>query len=128
MLSVVAGISLVYDLTAGLVLLAATDRLASWFGARVPDPILFAKLNGLFLIAVGLGYLQPLRQPEAHRAYMWVFGVLLKGAGAAAFVADHYLNVSPASFLLFAVSDGTLAVATLAALVVASRGTAIAAR
>ena len=70
MLSVVAGISLVYDLTAGLVLLAATDRLASWFGARVPDPILFAKLNGLFLIAVGLGYLQPLSQPEAHRAYM----------------------------------------------------------
>ena len=73
MLSVVAGISLVYDLSAGVVLLAATDRMASWFGARVPDPILFAKLNGLFLIAVGLGYLQPLRQPEAHRAYMWMF-------------------------------------------------------
>ena len=81
MLSVVAGISLVYDLTAGVVLLAATDRMASWFGAPVPDPILFAKLNGLFLIAVGLGYLQPLRQPDAHRAYMWIFGVLLKGAG-----------------------------------------------
>ena len=117
MLSVVAGISLVYDVTAGVVLLAATDRMASWFGARVPDPILFAKLNGLFLLAVGLGYLQPLRQPEAHRAYMWIFGVLLKGAGAAAFVADHYLNVSPASFLLFAAGDGTLALLTLAALV-----------
>lgn len=128
MLSVVAGISLVYDLTAGVVLLAATDRMAAWFGARVPDPILFAKLNGLFLIAVGLGYLQPLRQPDAHRAYMWVFGVLLKGAGAAAFVVDHYLNGSPGSFLLFAVSDGTLAVATVAALLVARRSTAIAAR
>jgi hypothetical protein len=128
MLSVVAGLSLVYDLTAGVVLLAATDRMAAWFGARVPDPILFAKLNGLFLIAVGLGYLQPLRQPDVHRAYMWVFGVLLKGAGAAAFVADHYINGSPGSFLLFAVSDGTLAVATLAALLVGRRSTAIAAR
>ncbi len=116
MLSVVAGISLVYDLAAGVVLLAATDRMASWFGARVPDPVLFAKLNGMFLIAVGLGYLQPLRAPAAHRAYMWVFGVLLKGAGAAIFLADHYLNGSPASFLLFAASDGTLAAATLVAL------------
>ena len=127
-LSVVAGVSLVYDLTAGVVLLAATDRMASWFGVPVPDPVIFAKLNGLFLIAVGLGYLQPLFRPEAHRAYLWVFGVLLKGAGAVVFLADHYLNGSPASFLLFAVSDGTLAVATLAALVVARRSTAIAAR
>jgi len=127
-LSVVAGVSLVYDFTAGVVLLAATDRMASWFGVPVPDPVLFAKLNGLFLVAVGLGYLQPLFRPDAHRAYLWVFGVLLKSAGAAVFLVDHYLNGSPASFLLFAVSDGTLAAATLAALVVASRGTAIAAR
>jgi hypothetical protein len=127
MLSVVAGVSLVYDLSAGLMLLAATDRLASWFGVTVPDPVLFAKLNGLFLVAVGLGYLQPLRQPGAHRAYMWVFGVLLKAGGAGVFLADHYLNGSPGSFLLFAVSDGTLAVATLVALV-ATRRTAIAAR
>jgi hypothetical protein len=127
MLPVVAGISLVYDLTAGVVLLAATDRMASWFGVPVPDPVLFAKLNGLFLIAVGLGYLQPLLRPGQNRAYLWVFGVWLKSGGAALFLADHYLNGSPASFLLFAASDGTLAAATLVALV-ASRGTAIAAR
>ena len=117
LLSVVAGISLVYDLTAGIVLLAATDRMASWFGAPVPTPILFAKLNGLFLIAVGLGYLQPLFAPDRHRAYLWIFGVLLKSAGAAMFLADHYMSGSPASFLLFAASDGTLAALTLAALV-----------
>ncbi len=127
MLSVVAGVSLVYDLSAGVLILAATDHLASWFGVNVPDPVLFAKLNGLFLIAVGLGYLQPLRDPGAHRTYLWIFGVLLKTGGAVAFLADHYLNGSPGSFLLFAVSDGTLAVATLGALVL-SRGTAIAAR
>jgi hypothetical protein len=117
MLSVVAGISLVYDLTAGVVLLAATERMASWFGAPVPNPILFAKLNGLFLIAVGLGYLQPLFAPDRHRAYLWIFGVLLKSAGAALFFADHYSSGSPASFLLFAASDGALAALTLAALV-----------
>jgi hypothetical protein len=117
MLSVVAGTSLAYDLSAGLVLLFATERLASWFGAPVPDPVLFAKLNGLFLIAVGLGYIQPLRHPEAHRAYLWIFGPLLKGAGAAIFVIDYWVHQSPASFLLFAVSDGALALWTGWALV-----------
>lgn len=115
-LSVVAGVSLVYDLSAGVILLVATDRMASWFGVPLPDPVLFAKLNGLFLTAVGLGYLQPLFRPDAHRAYLWVFGVLLKTGGAVVFVADHYLNGSPASFLVFAASDGTLALATLVAL------------
>ena len=116
--SVVAGISLVYDLVAGLVLLVATDRMAAWFGVRVPDPQIFVKLNALFLIAVALGYIQPLRDPVTHRLYLWIFGVLLKGGGAIVFLADHYINGSPASFLLFALSDGTLAVATLAALLV----------
>ena len=110
---VVAGVSLVYDLGAGLLILAATDSMASWFGVPLPNPVLFAKLNGLFLIAVGLGYLQPLRRPEAHRAYLWIFGVLLKGAGAIVFILDHVVHASPLSFLLFAVSDGFLAVWTL---------------
>jgi hypothetical protein len=116
MLSVVAGLSLVYDVSVGLLLLAATDSIAAWFGVPVPDPILFAKLNGLFLLAVGVGYLQPLRDPDRHRAYMWVFGVLLKSAGALVFAADYYLNGSPRSFLLFAGSDGGLALLTLLAL------------
>jgi len=116
MLSAVAAVSLLYDLSAGIILFFATDHMASWFGVSPPDPILFAKLNGLFLMAVGLGYLQPLRAPDAHRAYLWVFGVLLKGGGAAVFLIDHYINGSPASFLLFALSDGTLALVTLAAL------------
>jgi hypothetical protein len=115
-LSVVASISLVYDLTAGLVLLAATDSMAAWFGAPVPNPILHAKLNGLFLIAVGLGYAPAIRQPQLHRPYLWIFGPLLKGAGAATFVIDHVMNGSPAAFLLFAVSDGALAAWTLIAL------------
>jgi hypothetical protein len=117
MLSGVAGVSLVYDLSVGLVLLLAPGTLATWFGAPLPDPVLFVRLNAVFLIAVGLGYLQPLRNPDGHRAYLWIFGVMLKLAGSAIFIAEYSNGNSPASFLLFAASDGLLALATLAALV-----------
>jgi hypothetical protein len=116
-LSAVAGISLVYDLTIGVLLLVATGSVASWFHIALPSPILFVKLNALFLICVGLGYLQPLRYPQAHRTYLWVFGPLLKGGGAIVFLWDHLANGAPASVMLFAVSDGTLALVTLAALI-----------
>ena len=43
-------------------------------------------------------------------------GPLLKGAGAAAFLLDYVFRGSPASFLLFAASDGALALLTLWAL------------
>jgi hypothetical protein len=112
-LSVVAGISGVYDLSVGILMLAATGTLATVFHVPVPEPILFAKLLGIFLICVGLGYAGPWRDPVTHRGYLWVFGPVLKGAGAAAFVIDYFANASPASFLLFAASDGTLAVLTL---------------
>ena len=47
---------------------------------------------------------------------MWVMGPFLKGAGAIAFLLDYLLRGSPASFLLFAASDGALALVTLWAL------------
>jgi hypothetical protein len=112
-LSVVARISLIYDLTVGIVMLAATNVLASVFGVPPPTPILFAKLLGIFLICVGLGYIAPMRDPRAHRAYLWIFGPGLKGAGATAFIADYLINDSPRAFLLFAASDATLAAVTL---------------
>jgi hypothetical protein len=40
-------------------------------------------------------------------------GPVLKGAGALAFVLDHVVRHSPRSFLLFAASDGALALLTL---------------
>jgi hypothetical protein len=120
--SVVAGVSLAYDLAIGLALLVVTDRFASLFGVVVPEPRLFVTLTGIFLVCVGLGYLQPLRDPARHRAYLWIFGPLLKGAGAAVFLWDYLYNGSPASYLLFAASDGTLALATLVVLV---RGTGV---
>lgn len=115
-LSVVAGISLVYDLAIGLALLLATDRFAALFGVPVPEPRLFVTICGVLLVCVGLGYLQPMRDPARHRAYLWVFGPVLKGLGAYVFLCEHLWNGGPAAYLIFAASDGALALVTLAVL------------
>jgi hypothetical protein len=112
----IAAISGVYDVAVGVVLLLAADRFASLFGVPPAQPRIFSDLNGLFLLAVGVGYYWPYRDPRGARWYLWVMGPGLKGAGAIAFLANYFVRHSPASFLLFAASDGTLAVLTLAAL------------
>lgn len=114
-LSVVAGVSAVYDVALGVGLLVATDRLAALSGVPVPDPRLFVTICGLLLTCVGIGYLQPMRDPERHRGYLWVFGPLLKGLGAIIFIVET-LRGGPEAYLLFAATDGTLAVVTLAVL------------
>jgi hypothetical protein len=118
----IAAISGIYDAVIGLFLLLAADRFAALFGVLPAQPPIFADLNGLFLLAVGVGYYFPYRDPAGARWYMWVMGPLLKGGGAAAFLLDYFVRgQSPASFLLFALSDGTLAGVTLVALVVSAR-------
>ena len=79
-------------------------------------------MNGIFLLTIAAGYLIPYKAPrsEGGRAYLWIMGPALKGTGAAAFVLDYFVRQSPASFLLFALSDGTLALLTLAALLTSS--------
>ena len=116
MLSLLALVSGLYDCIVGAFLLLAADRLASLFAVPPASPRIFSDLNALFLIAVGIGYYFPWRDPVRYRGYMWVMGPFLKGAGAAAFLLDYFLRGSPASFLLFAGSDGTLAALTLWAL------------
>jgi hypothetical protein len=117
----VAALSGLYDAAVGLFLLLAADRLASLFGVPAAQPPIFSDLNGLFLVAVGIGYYFPYRDPVGARWYLWVMGPMLKGAGAALFLADYVIRQSPRSFLLFAASDGVLAIATLLALL-ATRG------
>jgi hypothetical protein len=112
----IALVSGVYDLLLGIGLLAGRDLIAAWFAVPLPSPPIHADLNGLFLLVIGVGYVLPWRDPERYRGYLWVMGPLLKGAGAAAFVLDHLARRSPASFLLFAASDGALALVTLVAL------------
>jgi hypothetical protein len=115
-LSAIAAISGLYDIAVGAFLLLFKTQLASWFGTPMPLPPIHADLNGVFALSVGLGYWMPYRDPARYRGYLWVMGPILKGAGALAFGLDYAFRGSPPSFLLFAASDGSLAVITLAAL------------
>jgi xanthosine utilization system XapX-like protein len=115
-LAIVAAVSGIYDIALGLALLAARKWLQSLFALPPPAPPIHADLNGVFLLAVGIGYVLPYRRPDAYRGYLWVMGPLLKGGGSLLFLADHWLRGSPAAFLLFAVADGSLAVGTVWAL------------
>jgi hypothetical protein len=92
---------------------------ARLFDVPLPVPPIHADLNGVFLLSVAAGYTIAYREPGSSggRLYLWVMGPLLKGGGALAFVLDYLFRHSPASFLLFALSDGTLALLTLWALV-----------
>jgi hypothetical protein len=126
MLPRIAAISGLYDVVVGALLLFWGDVLASTFGVPPASPPIFSNLNGLFLLAVGAGYYLPWREPDRYRGYMWVMGPLLKGGGAALFIFDYLYRGSPTSFLLFAASDGVLALLTLWALLRAPRGDAAA--
>jgi hypothetical protein len=112
-LAVMSGL---YDLALALPMLLLPVTMARLFGAPDPVPVLNAQLNGVFTLALAAGYFWAARDPEARRGYLWVAGVLAKGLGASLFVADHWLRGSPTSFLLFAATDGTLAVVTAIAL------------
>jgi len=112
-LAVVSGI---YDLLLALPMLIAPGATAALFGAPAPVPVLNAQLNGVFTLTLAAGYFWAARAPAERRGYLWVAGVLAKALGALLFVLDHLLRGSPASFLLFALSDGGLALLTLALL------------
>ena len=117
-LQIVAAVSGIYDALVGSAMLAGRPLLAQVLNVPLPDPPIHADLNGIFLLSVAAGYLIPYRDPQSPggRAYLWIMGPLLKGGGALTFVIDHYIRYSPSAFLLFALSDGTLALLTLWAL------------
>jgi hypothetical protein len=117
MLSTIAAISGLYDVIVGAFLLFAADSLATLFDVPPANPRIFSDLNALFLLAVGAGYYLPWRDPIRYRGYLWVMGPGLKGAGAVTFLLNYLFRGSPKSFLVFAASDGALAVITLAALI-----------
>lgn len=108
-LKTLAWVSAVYDLLLAVPMLFAAPQTAVLFGAPPPVPVVNAQLNGVFTLSLAVGYLWAARAPEARRGYFWIAGVLAKGLGVILFLADHVLRGSPASFLLFAVTDGTLA-------------------
>ena len=98
-LRAVALVSGIYDALSGRRVLVGRDMLVRGFGVTAPSPPIHADLNGLFALAIAVGYCCPTAIRSATAAYLWVMGPLLKGAGAALFVADYILRGSPASFL-----------------------------
>ena len=116
MLRRIAAVSAAYDFLIGAALLMGRPLLVQWFAVPAPVPPIFADLNGLFALAIAAGYLLPYRDPVRYRAYLWLMGPCLKGAGSILFILDYLYRGSPASFLLFAAGDGSLALLTLWAL------------
>jgi hypothetical protein len=112
-LAIVSGI---YDLALGVSMLFAARAMAEAFGAPPPSPLINAQLNGVFALSLGIGYFWAARDTAARRGYLWVAGVVAKALGAAVFVIDHFTQGSPAAFLLFAGTDGALALLTAALL------------
>jgi hypothetical protein len=114
-LRAIAAASLVYDLSAGLLLLIFQNTIVERIGLPLAHPV-YLQLNGAFLCAVGLGYVIPLRGGAAGRTYLWVFGVGLKTAGAVLF-ALQYLRAPLLALLLCGASDAAMAALTLWVLV-----------
>jgi hypothetical protein len=116
----VAAVSGIYDALVGVMMLVGRPLMSQLFAVALPQPPIHADLNGLFLLSVAAGYVIPYREPDSSggRLYLWIMGPLLKGSGALLFILDYYARHSPASFLLFAVSYGTMALLTLWALTV----------
>lgn len=112
-LKTLALVSGLYDLALALPLLLAPSWVAGLAGAPAPVPVINAQLNGLFTLSLAAGYFWAARAVEERRGYLWVAGVLAKSGGALLFVLDHWLQGSPPSFLVFALSDGGLALLTL---------------
>ncbi len=121
MLRGVVIVSGIYDVLLGGALLFALDEVRQLFGTEPPRFPIHANLNGLFALAVGLGYFAILRNLDANRWYIWIMGPVLKGGGALLFVLDFVWRDSPSLFLAFAASDGVLAAVTAVALVVSSQ-------
>lgn len=116
-----AAVSGLYDIALGAALLLGRSWLVRVFDVPPPVPAVHADLNGLFALAIGIGYILPYRRPDQWRAYLWLMGPFLKGLGAVLFVADHVLRGSPDSFLVFAACDGLLAVVTWRVLMVTGK-------
>ncbi|MEO8359489.1 MAG: hypothetical protein ABI672_05620 [Vicinamibacteria bacterium] len=120
-LAIVGG---VYDLALAIPMMFLPEFTARLFGAPPPVPVVNAQLNGLFTLTLALGYFWCAQDVDARRGYLWIAGAFVKISGALLFVSDHFLRGSPPAFLLFALTDGSLGLLTLAGLLLLGRSRA----
>lgn len=102
----------VVDLSFGLAILFAADRLAPVMRLTLPSPAVYVDLNGLLLCGLGGIYLLVWRRPR-ELAGVAAVATLLRWGGCALFVAEVAAGRAEPVFLGLAALDGGLALAHL---------------
>lgn len=116
LLRMVVMVSAAYDVLLGLSMLLLQEQITTSFGIDPPRYPINGNLNGLFALSIGLGYWVIRKNPQENMWYIWIMGVFVKAAGPILFVLDRWLRGSPDMFLLFAVTDTSLCLLSLWAL------------
>ncbi len=99
-----------WDLSFGIGILVAQDRLAPLFGITLPLPRVYVDLNGLLLVALALIYFLVFVNPR-RLAPVAVVATLLRYAGAALFTAEIFLGRAEPFFGTIAKADAAFALA-----------------
>lgn len=97
-----------WDLSFGIGILVAQDRLAPLLGITLPAPRVYVDLNGLLLIALAIVYFLVFSNPRRF-APVAVVATLLRYAGAALFTAELFLGRAEPTFGMIAKADAVFA-------------------
>ena len=116
-LKALAWVSGIYDLALAVPMLFAARETARLFGAPDPVPLLNAQLNGVFTLSLGVGYFWAAAATARSGAVTsgWP-GCSRRGWGPRSSWSTISCAARRTSFLLFAATDGSLALLTLALL------------
>jgi hypothetical protein len=112
MLRVLAIVCAVVNTGAGLALAATRGGILGQLGLPPPLPF-YADLLAVFLVGSGVGYIPAVLNPQAHRMYLWTFGV-----GVKLVAASLLLRLWFSGLVGYVVGVGGLIDAVLAGLIV----------
>jgi hypothetical protein len=98
----------------GLGLLMGTTRGAAFSLFGVPPPMPFyGDLLAVFLVGSGLGFVPAIRQPNAHRFYLWVMGVGVKLITASLLMRVWMIGITGWMLLEAAIAEAAVGAFTL---------------
>ena len=93
----------------GLGLLVGSTRGGAFDMVGIPGPPPFyGDLLAVFLVALGLGFVPAIRNPNTYRFYLWVAGVGVKLVAASLFLRIWFAGVAPAIVLAGSLGDALL--------------------